>query len=151
MSFWNNPEYSSVKVVVIIAIVVGLGYFGINAARNSSLDQSGRVYEQVNVVSPELGPGCDATSVTFDPATADGPSSCTVTDCYGVGTTYQFETDTALSYTEENYTESAVNVAAEICSGTLTAPLPTLNTEAEKGSGGVSGGVKQPANKEIKR
>jgi hypothetical protein len=144
MNFWNNPQYSSVKIVVIIAVIAGLGYFGLSVARNSSLDQSGRVYEEESSIAPGLSPDCSPQSVTFDPATTDSPSSCTVTDCFGVGTTYQFETDIALSYIDDNWTESAMGVASEICSGTLVAPFPT-NGQAEKGD--TPSSPKQPMNK----
>ncbi len=54
MSFWNDPKYSSVRIILVIVIVFALGYFVSRAVRMSSLDQSGRVYEKTPVVSDRM-------------------------------------------------------------------------------------------------
>jgi uncharacterized protein (UPF0333 family) len=45
MSFWKNPEYKVLRMVLVLVVLVAIAYFAMNAKKSNSLDQSGKVIE----------------------------------------------------------------------------------------------------------
>ncbi len=53
MNFWKNPEYQSIKVLIVVVAVFGIGAFALSAMRG--FDLSGRVVETKNISSTKTG------------------------------------------------------------------------------------------------
>lgn len=70
MNFWNNPENNSLKVIILVLVIAGAGYFAFQYMQNDSLGGSGRVIN-TNVAQ--------SSGFTFK-TEFNGPM-CTVTVC----------------------------------------------------------------------
>lgn len=46
MSFWKNPEYKALRMVIALVVLVAIAYFAVSAKKSNSLDQSGKVINQ---------------------------------------------------------------------------------------------------------
>lgn len=69
MSFWNNPENNSIKILLIAIVVIGAGAF-VYHAMNIGGD-TGRVINTVNTTTPR--PASDTcTDHTYPEPNADG-------------------------------------------------------------------------------
>ena len=110
MNFFNNPEYNSIKILLVVILVAGAGYFAFNYMNGNALGGKGQVIAiktatttpapQENCYSvQDSGSGncsvhpanCGAASQSGTWATChskDGDSACcctSTTDCYDSG------------------------------------------------------------------
>lgn len=71
MSFWKNPEYKALRMVIVLVVLVAIAYFAVSAKKSNSLDQSGKVININQVAEPSKLPQCNL-DVAFYPGQDDG-------------------------------------------------------------------------------
>ena len=75
MSFWKNPEYKALRMVIVLVVLVAIAYFAVSAKKSNSLDQSGKVIETSNDAVDGGKEGLGGCNV----GVAYAGDSCTVT------------------------------------------------------------------------
>ncbi len=93
MSFWNNPENNAVKVLLLVVVLAGAGFFVVNGAHSGTGSATGQVIvaSQTSTQSPAgmLPPGVGAVNSIGVPANApttpSGSSTTGTTTGGGVG------------------------------------------------------------------
>ena len=110
MSFWKDPQYSSVRVLIIIVLVIIAGYFAYKYENMSGQD-TGRV---INITSP---------SVTVNPA---GQLAYQCTGSAGSGTSCTLDSNCGAG----GSTTGTIDSAGKCCNGNgicTTAPMSRTN------------------------
>lgn len=72
MSFFKNPQYNSIKVVLLLVLIVGSGYFVFSNNANRGIDQTGKTF--FNKKNTDENPGSNARKIIF----WGGTGTCTV-------------------------------------------------------------------------
>lgn len=86
---FNNPQYNSIKIILLIVIVGFAGYFIFNNINNRAGDNSGKVFKNTNYTGGFAG---DNAKQTCKSTAAGDANGCTIntqsTDCKDVSGTF---------------------------------------------------------------
>ncbi len=56
MSFFKNPQYNSIKVLLLLVLIVGSGYFVFSNSANRGVDQTGKTFFNKKNTIQDNGP-----------------------------------------------------------------------------------------------
>ncbi len=79
MHFWSNPENNSLKTILIVALIVGLGYFVYQSVQSVPLGGKGSVIDSEAIVGPgsyTFALSVSGSTCTMNVCTKNNPSQC---------------------------------------------------------------------------